>query len=255
MASEFLTSICVYVRKGNWPVTSEYCPWELDTFIYFFVGVHSIIYCPCACMLSHFSCVQLCEPMDYNLPGFSLHRILQGRVLEWVAISSYRGSFWPRDQTHVSYVSSIERQVLYYQLCCQHPTVQFCWFISTYSRSILCPFSSFCSFCSALHRSLGFPLSFRVVYILKYSLHQACQYVNCKQSLSEANFWTIITLGYQVTANFSVNKSEVLIAKIFKLIILLKTLKGRLWLWVATLRYFKRRLSPLWLLRPRLQNR
>ena len=73
-------------------MTSEYCPWELDTFIYFFVGVHSIIYCPYACMLSHFSCVQLCEPMDYNLPGFSLQRILQGRILEWVAISSYRGS-------------------------------------------------------------------------------------------------------------------------------------------------------------------
>ena len=33
------------------------------------------------------SCPTLCNPMDYNLPGSSLHGILQARVLEWVAIS------------------------------------------------------------------------------------------------------------------------------------------------------------------------
>ena len=31
-------------------------------------------------------------------PGFSLHRILQAGILEWVAISFSRGSSWPRDQ-------------------------------------------------------------------------------------------------------------------------------------------------------------
>ena len=34
--------------------------------------------------------------------GSSAHRISQARVLEWVAISCSRGSFWPRDRTHVS---------------------------------------------------------------------------------------------------------------------------------------------------------
>ena len=34
----------------------------------------------------------------------------QARILEWVAISSSRGSSQPRDQTQVSYVSSIGRQ-------------------------------------------------------------------------------------------------------------------------------------------------
>ena len=34
------------------------------------------------------------------------------RVLEWVAIPFSRGSSQPRDQTHVSYVSSIGRWVL-----------------------------------------------------------------------------------------------------------------------------------------------
>ena len=53
-------------------------------------------------MLSGFSCVWLCDPMDYSLPGFSVHEILQTRTLEWVAIPFSRGSSWPRDQTHIS---------------------------------------------------------------------------------------------------------------------------------------------------------
>ena len=37
----------------------------------------------------------------------SVHGILQARILEWVAISSSRGSSQPKDQTHVSYVSAL----------------------------------------------------------------------------------------------------------------------------------------------------
>ena len=33
------------------------------------------------------SCVQLCDPIDCSLPGFSIHGIFQARVLEWVAIA------------------------------------------------------------------------------------------------------------------------------------------------------------------------
>ena len=33
------------------------------------------------------SCPALCDPMDYSLPGSSLHGILHARILEWVAIS------------------------------------------------------------------------------------------------------------------------------------------------------------------------
>ena len=29
----------------------------------------------------------LCDPMDCSLPGFSIHRISQARVLEWGAIA------------------------------------------------------------------------------------------------------------------------------------------------------------------------
>ena len=49
--------------------------------------------------LSH---VQTLDSMDYNLPGSSIHGVLQARVLEWVAISFPRGSSWPRERTQVS---------------------------------------------------------------------------------------------------------------------------------------------------------
>ena len=38
------------------------------------------------------SCPTLCDPMDCNLPGSSIHGICQARVLEWAAISFSRGS-------------------------------------------------------------------------------------------------------------------------------------------------------------------
>ena len=33
-----------------------------------------------------------CDPLDCSLPGFSVHRILQARILEWVAIPFSKGS-------------------------------------------------------------------------------------------------------------------------------------------------------------------
>ena len=48
------------------------------------------------------SCLTLCDPVDCSLSGFSVHGILQARILEWVAISFSRGSSRPRDQTWVS---------------------------------------------------------------------------------------------------------------------------------------------------------
>ena len=51
------------------------------------------------------SCPTLCDPMDYSLPGSSVHGLFQARVLEWVAISFSRGSSWPRDRTWVSSIA------------------------------------------------------------------------------------------------------------------------------------------------------
>ena len=47
------------------------------------------------------SCPTLCDPIECNSPGSSVHRILQARIMDWVAMSS-RGSSPTRDQTQVS---------------------------------------------------------------------------------------------------------------------------------------------------------
>ena len=59
------------------------------------------------CVLVTQSCLPLCDPMDYSLPGSSGHGILQARILEWVAFPFSWGSSQPRDLTQVC------RQILY----------------------------------------------------------------------------------------------------------------------------------------------
>ena len=43
------------------------------------------------------SYLTLCDPINYTV-----HRILQARILEWVVISFSKGSSQPRDQIRVS---------------------------------------------------------------------------------------------------------------------------------------------------------
>ena len=62
---------------------------------------------------SHQSFPILCDPMDCSLPGSSVHGILQAGGLEWVVIPFSRGSSRCREQTLISCVSCIGRQVLY----------------------------------------------------------------------------------------------------------------------------------------------
>ena len=51
-------------------------------------------------------------PRYCSLPGSSVHGILQARILEWVAISSSRGSSRLRDWTQVTCTSCTGRQIL-----------------------------------------------------------------------------------------------------------------------------------------------
>ena len=53
----------------------------------------------------------LWDCLNCNLPGSSVHGIFQGRLLEWVAISSSRRSYQSKDWT---WVSCMGRQILYY---------------------------------------------------------------------------------------------------------------------------------------------
>ena len=79
--------------------------------------------CACVCVCVHasahaymvvqsLSCVRLfCDPVDYSLPGSSVHGISQARTLEWVAISFSMGSSQSRDWT---WVSCIDGWILYH---------------------------------------------------------------------------------------------------------------------------------------------
>ena len=60
--------------------------------------------CVCSvwCVLVAQSCLSVCDPMDCSLPGYSVHGILQARILEWVVIPFSRVSSQPRNQTRVS---------------------------------------------------------------------------------------------------------------------------------------------------------
>ena len=69
--------------------------------------MHDQFSCHVKCMhVQSLSCVWFysdlmgCKPFGSSVPGIS-----QARILEWVAISSSRGSSWPRDQTRVSCIA------------------------------------------------------------------------------------------------------------------------------------------------------
>ena len=72
-------------------------------------AIHVYHFCCCLVVKSRLT---LCDPTDCSSPGSSIHGISQARILQWVAISSSRGSR-PSDRTRVSSVSSIGRKILY----------------------------------------------------------------------------------------------------------------------------------------------
>ena len=97
------------------------------------------------CWLITRSCLTLCDPMDYRLPGSSVHEISQAKILEWVAIFFSSGSSQPRDWTHVSCIagrfflpqSHQEKRPLWSLLCVKKPVYN----VSHYpTSSFLCSF-------------------------------------------------------------------------------------------------------------------
>ena len=101
-------------------------------------------------------CPTLWDPMDCSIPGSSVHRIFQARVLEWVAISFSRESSQPRDQTQVSCILYIDRQILYH--CATWETQLQHFLIEVYSPLI--------ADCSLLVQSVGFSISINTSYWL-----------------------------------------------------------------------------------------
>ena len=88
-----------FLLVGTWSQNSWF-PTNLETKI---CGSVKKLYV--LCLVTQL-CPILCDPMDYSPPGFSLSmRILQARILEWVAMPSFRGSSLPRDWTQVSCIA------------------------------------------------------------------------------------------------------------------------------------------------------
>ena len=75
------------------------------------LGMHVTFWIICVCIVTPL-CPTVCGPMDYSLPGSSVHGISQARILEPVAISYSRETSRPRDRTQVSYVSRTGRWIL-----------------------------------------------------------------------------------------------------------------------------------------------
>ena len=85
--------LCVGLKKKKSQCSLIYI---LNIILTEYVDVYLCV-CVCVCLcglcvLSHPSHVRLCNPMDCSLLGSSVHVILPGRKLEWVAMPSSRGS-------------------------------------------------------------------------------------------------------------------------------------------------------------------
>ena len=75
--SKYNTNVTATIKNNNQPVMSN-----------------ELLIAKCKVQVC---CVWICDPMDYTV-----HGILQARILEWVAFASSRGSSQPRDRTQVS---------------------------------------------------------------------------------------------------------------------------------------------------------
>ena len=94
----------------------------------------------CWWRFSHQVTSSSCDPLDCSAPGSSVHGILQARILQWVAVFSSRGSSRPRDQTCVSCISCIGRQILYHCTTWEAPVHGY--MIQSYNTLLSCLLAS-----------------------------------------------------------------------------------------------------------------
>ena len=74
-------------------------------FPHFILSIYFCLSFVCVKVLVPQSYLTLCDPMDYSPPSSSAQGILQARILEWVAISSFSGSSQPRDWILISCIT------------------------------------------------------------------------------------------------------------------------------------------------------
>ena len=124
----------------------------------------------CVCAKLPQSYPTLCIPMGCSLPGSSVHGILQARILEWVAMPTFKGSSRPRDWNCISYISCIGRQVLYHWATWEAPLlIAISWEFMT--KMI---FRNLCMIAWHFYnKGLLYPM-IEFVYLLLKFLHEKC---------------------------------------------------------------------------------
>ena len=103
--TSYLTPLSLHASSREWSKTN----WFLTFLLPWHSGVlFTLCVCVCVCVCVHAHvCVSRSVMSDSFVsdgspPGSSVHGILQVIILEWVAISFFRGSSQPRTQTQVS---------------------------------------------------------------------------------------------------------------------------------------------------------
>ena len=82
--------------------------------------------CVCVCVRAHTcakslqSCLSFYNPMDYSLPGSSVHGIFQARIMEWVAMPSSRGIF-PAQRSNLCLLGLLPWWGFYHSHCLGSP--------------------------------------------------------------------------------------------------------------------------------------
>ena len=177
------------------------------------------------------SCPTLCDPMDCTLTDFSVHGILQARILEWVAMPASRGSSWPRGRMHISSVqfscstmsdSLWPHGLQHARLPCPSPTPRACsnscpssqWCHPTISSSIV-PFSSclhsfpasgsfpMSQFFASGGQSIGasasasvLPILFRIDFLYHWLVWSPCSPRDSQESSPTPQFKSISSLAF-----------------------------------------------------------
>ena len=92
------------------------------------------------------SYLTLYDPVNYSPPGSSVRGILQTRILAWVAISFSREFPWPRNQTHVSCISSLAGEFCTTETCRKSSSLECCCSVT---KSCLTLFNQWIAGCQA----------------------------------------------------------------------------------------------------------
>ena len=92
---------CWYSPKSGLMPCHHSWLYPVEHWLVVLAGRHPVSYPMCMRVKSLQLCLTLCNRMDWSPPDSSVHGILLARILEYVAISSSRGSSQPRDQSFV----------------------------------------------------------------------------------------------------------------------------------------------------------